>query len=134
MSKMSDIISVIDKKDLNSEVDTRKYIDLSEVKGVNEKLGKVYDQFARFTEKMHKNQPAMKDDEILETFLKDLRKLKRGSIRKNIGACIGALGIVAPAIMVALRFADKDNSKFQVKEQIEQKLADELKNGKPISV
>ena len=79
MSKMSDIISVIDKKDLNSAVDTRKYIDLAEVKGVNEKLGKVYDQFARFTEKMHKNQPAMKDDEILETFLKDLRNLLKGS-------------------------------------------------------
>lgn len=133
MSKMSDIISVIDKKDLNSAVDTRKYIDLAEVKGVNEKLGKVYDQFARFTEKMHKNQPAMKDDEILETFLKDLRKLKRGSIIKNIGACIGALGIVAPAIMVALRFADKDNRDFQVKKEIEKKLADELKKGKQIS-
>lgn len=133
MSKMSDIINVIDKKDLNSAVDTRKYIDLAEVKGVNEKLGKVYDQFARFTEKMHKNQPAMKDDEILETFLKDLRKLKRGSIIKNIGACIGALGIVAPAIMVALRFADKDNRDFQVKKEIEKKLADELKKGKQIS-
>ncbi len=133
MSKMSDIISVIDKKDLNSAVDTRKYIDLAEVKGVNEKLGKVYDQFARFTEKMHKNQPAMKDDEILETFLKDLRKLKRGSIIKNIGACIGALGIVAPAIMVALRFADKDNRKFKVKEQIEKQLAQDIKNGKLVA-
>lgn len=133
MSKMSDIISVIDKKDLNSAVDTRKYIDLAEVKGVNEKLGKVYDQFTRFTEKMHKNQPAMKDDEILETFLKDLRKLKRGSIIKNIGACIGALGIVAPAIMVALRFADKDNRKFKVKEQIEKQLAQDIKNGKLVA-
>ena len=82
---------------------------------------------------MHKNQPAMKDDEILETFLKDLRKLKRGSIIKNIGACIGALGIVAPAIMVALRFADKDNRKFKVKEQIEKQLAQDIKNGKLVA-
>lgn len=133
MSKMSDIISVIDKKDLNSAVDTRKYIDLSEVRGVNEKLGKVYEQFARFTEKMHNNKPEMKEEEILEAFLKDLRKLKRGSIRKNIGACIGALGIVAPAIMVALRFADKDNRQFKVKEQIEKKLAQDIKKGKLVA-
>lgn len=129
MSKMSDIISVIDPKDVNSAVDTRKYIDLNEVKGVNEKLSKVYDQFARFTEKMHKSKPEMKEGEILEAFLTDLRKLKRGSIRKNIGACIGALGIAAPALMVALRFLGKDNKEFQVKEQIEKQLAQDIKSG-----
>lgn len=130
MAKKSDIISVVDKKNLNSEVDTRAYIDIDEVKGVKEKLSKVFEQFSRFTEKMKEKSPKMTDDEILETFLKDLRKLKRGSIRKNIGACIAALGIVAPAIMVALRFADKNNRDFQVKKQIEKQLEQELKNGK----
>lgn len=130
MAKKSDIISVVDKKNLNSEVDTRAYIDIDEVKGVKEKLSKVFEQFGRFTEKMKEKNPKMTDDEILETFLKDLRKLKRGSIRKNIGACIAALGIVAPAIMVALRFADKNNRDFQVKKQIEKQLEQELKNGK----
>lgn len=130
MAKKSDIISVVDKKNLNSEVDTRAYIDIDEVKGVKEKLSKVFEQFGRFTEKMKNENPKINDDEILEAFLKDLRKLKRGSIRKNIGACIAALGIVAPAIMVALRFADKNNRDFQVKKQIEKQLEQELKNGK----
>lgn len=126
MSKMSDLINVVDKKNLSSEVDTRKYIDLKEIRGVNEKLGKVYAQFERFSEKMHTEKPAMKDSEILDEFLKDLRKLKRGSVRKNIGACIGALGIVAPAIMLALRFAGKDNKEFKVKAQIEKQLEQEV--------
>lgn len=130
MAKKSDIISVVDNANLNSEVDTRAYIDIDEVKGVKEKLSKVFEQFGRFTEKMKEKSPKMTDDEILEAFLKDLRKLKRGSIRKNIGACIAALGIVAPAIMVALRFADKNNRDFQVKKQIEKQLEQELKNGK----
>ncbi len=130
MSKMSDIMSVIDKKDINSQVDTRRFIDLEEVKGVNEKLGKVYEQFGRFKDKMLTEKPQMKEDEILETFLKDLRKYKRGSVIKNIGSCIAALGVVAPALMVAIRYFGKDNKEFQVKQDIEKKLAQDLKNGK----
>lgn len=129
LSKMSDIISVINSKDLNSAVDTRKYIDIEEVKGVKDKLLKLQEQLERFTDKMHKENPKMQNDEILEVFLKDLRKLKRGSILKNIGSCIGALGIVAPAIMVGMRFIDKNNRDFKVKTQIEEKLAQDIKNG-----
>ena len=75
------------------------------------------------------------EDEMLETFLKDLKKLKRASILKNIGSCIAALGVVAPALMVAVRyFGGQDNKGFKVKEDVERKLAEDLKNGKTIAV
>ena len=35
--------------------------------------------------------------------------------------------------MVALRFADKDNRQFKVKEQIEKQLAQDIKNGKLVA-
>ena len=39
-------------------------------------------------------------DKSLEAFLKNVKKVKRTSILKNMGACIGVLGVLAPAIMV----------------------------------
>jgi len=134
MAKMSDIITVIDKKNLNSAVDTRAYIDIAEVKGINEKLSKVFNQFETFKSDMLGKNPEMKETDILNTFMKDLKKLKRSSILKNIGSCIAALGIIAPGLMVAIRyFGGKENRDFQVKKEIERKLAEELKNGKPIN-
>ena len=108
MAKKSDIISTIDKK--STIIDTRKYIDITEVKGVAAKLEKLYNQFTN-------------SGETLDVFLAGVKKLKRSSILKNIGSCIGALGIAAPAIMIALRFMDKDNKEFQTKKEIEAKLA-----------
>ena len=108
MAKKSDIISTIDKK--STIIDTRKYIDITEVKGVATKLEKLYNQFTN-------------SGETLDVFLAGVKKLKRSSILKNIGSCIGALGIAAPAIMIALRFMDKDNKEFQTKKEIEAKLA-----------
>lgn len=134
MAKMSDIITVTDKKNLASAVDTRAYIDIAEVKGVNEKLGKVFKQFGEFKNSMLAKNPKMSEEDILNTFMKDLKKLKRSSILKNIGSCVAALGIVAPALMVAVRyFGDKNNRDFQVKKEIEKKLAEELKKGKAVS-
>ncbi len=144
MAKMSDIISVTDKKKpLSSDVDTRAFIDLDEIKGIKEKLGKLYDQFNSYKEKITTKQNTelslvndkskikiKTDDEILSDFLKNLRKYKRSSILKNIGTCIAALGIVAPGLMIALRFADKNNRKFKVQEEVEKKLAQDLKSGK----
>ena len=141
---MSDIITVTDKKhQLSSDVDTRAFIDLDEIKGIKEKLGKLYDQFSSYKEKIitkqntesstvnDKSKLKIKtDDEILSDFLKNLRKYKRSSILKNIGTCIAALGIVAPGLMIALRFADKNNRKFKVQEEIEKKLEQDIKNGK----
>ena len=114
------------QKDLNSSVDTRAYIDLDQVKDINEKLGKLYEQFNNFKSKA----AGKSEDEILTTFLKDLKKYKRISVLKNIGACIGALGVVCPAIMLALRFYNKDNREFKVKAQLEEQLAKDIKSGK----
>ena len=134
MAKMSDIISVVDKKDINSAVDTRKYIDIEAIKGVGEKLGKVFKQFGDYkTDALAKNDK-LTEEQMLETFLKDLKKLKRASILKNIGSCIAALGVIAPALMVAVRyFGGQDNKGFKVKEDVERKLAEDLKNGKTIT-
>ena len=144
MAKMSDLIKVTDnktptggtlsklmqklfpQKDLNSSVDTRAYIDLDQVKDINEKLGKLYEQFNNFKSKA----AGKSEDEILTAFLKDLKKYKRISVLKNIGACIGALGVVCPAIMLALRFYNKDNREFKVKAQLEEQLAKDIQSGK----
>ena len=40
----------------------------------------------------------------------------------NIGACIGALGILAPALMIAMRKFDKENQGFQVKEDLKKEM------------
>ena len=130
MAKMSDVIEVMNKKDLfNSNVDTRAYIDIDEVKGINEKLGKLYNQFNNYKNNVKTKLADKADDEILTDFLKNLRKYKRSSVLKNIGTCIGVLGVIAPAIMVGIRFADSKNKGFKVQEDIEKELTQQLKNG-----
>jgi len=105
MAKKSDIIS-LDKN--TGLVDTRKYIDLDDLKGIGAKIEKLLNQYE-------------KSGEDLDTFFKSVRKLKRGSVIKNIGSCIGALGILAPSIMLALRFFGNDKD-YQVKKDVEAKL------------
>lgn len=106
MAKDSDIISLFGKTD---KVDTRKYIDLESLRGVGAKIEKLFNQYE-------------KSGESLDDFFKSVRSLKKSAIFKNIGACIGALGILAPAIMLGLR-KDED---YQVRKDIEAKIA----NGK----
>ena len=128
MAKKSDIITTMENnnnwfnklmKKLNlphneivdpNAIDTRRFIDISDVKGVATKLQKLNHQFEN-------------SGENLDIFLKGVKKLKRSAIRTNIGSCIAALGVVAPAIMVGLRFLNKDNKEFQTKKDIEAKLA-----------
>lgn len=107
VAKRSDIISHVKNSRL---IDTRKYIDIEEVKATAKKLKKLNRQFAQ-------------SGETLNIFLDSVKKLKRTAVVKNIGACIGALGVAVPAIMVALRFLDKNNKEFQTKKDIEARLA-----------
>ena len=104
MAKNSDVISILKGTD---SVDTRRYIDLKELRGVSEKIEKLLGQYEN----------SGKD---LDEFFKAVRKLKRASVIKNMGACIGALGIVAPAIMLLMR---KFSPEYQVKKDLEAKLA-----------
>ena len=65
---------------------------------------------------------------LLEKYLNKVKSKNRAATLKNIGACIGLLGIVMPTILVAWRFMDKDNKAYQVRTDIENKLKAELAN------
>lgn len=102
-AKKSDVINCLKK---TKTPDTRKYIDLDELRNVGKKLEKLLTQYET-------------SGETLNDFLGGVRKLKKYAVLKNIGACIGALGVLAPALMLITR---KDNE-YQVKADIEKKLA-----------
>ncbi|HCB11584.1 MAG TPA: hypothetical protein DEO94_05555 [Cyanobacteria bacterium UBA11991] len=114
MAKKSDIIS-IDKS--SKKVDTRKFIPLGDnksdnfngLRGIYKKVEKLLNQYEN-------------SGQDIDTFFKAVRKLKRSSVIKNIGSCIGALGVLTPAIMLAVRFLSKDSG-YQVKKDVEAKLA-----------
>lgn len=116
MAKKSDVLPTLKDAKQADNIDYRKFIDYDEFKGVAEKLTKLQNKFEEF-----KN--ADVKEKTLEAFLDNVKKLKRRSILKNMGACIGALGILAPALMIAFRKLDKDNNAFQVKEDLKKELA-----------
>ena len=105
MAKKSDVIT-LDKA--TGKVDTRKFVNLDDLRGVGAKVEKLLKQYEQ-------------SGEDIDTFFNSVRKLKRASVIKNIGACIGALGVIAPTIMLAIRYfgGDKD---YQVKKDVEAKL------------
>lgn len=109
LAKKSDVIKTYKKTGL---VDTQQFIDLDEVKGVAQKLENLDKQFTR-------------SGESLEKFLGQTIKLKRLSIIKNIGACMGVLGIIVPGTMLAARYMGKGNTEFQVKKEIQEKMKKE---------
>ncbi len=111
MAKKSDVIPRLKislfKKD-PVIVDTRQYIDLTDLRGISNKIEKLLGQY----------ETSRQD---IETFFNQVRKLKRCSVIKNMGACIGALGIISPLIMLAVRKFG-NNSDYQVKKDFEAKL------------
>ncbi len=111
MAKKSDILPMMKTsmfKKSDTVVDTRKYVDLDDLKGFGAKIEKLLNQYEQ-------------SGEDIDTFFKSVRKLKRASVIKNMGACIGALGVLAPAIMLMIRKFG-NNSEYQVKKDIEAKL------------
>lgn len=115
MAKMSDIIPTLKKATQADDVDYRQFIDYDEFQRVASKLKKLSQKFENFKATDIK-------DKSIEAFLKNVKKAKRSSIILNIGACIGALGVLAPALMVAMRKFDKNNEGFQVKEDLKQEM------------
>ena len=122
VSKESDIIQMykepqgfLKKAKITDKIDTRKYIDLKEVEGVGEKISELHGQY----------KSALSQGEKSEEFFNAVRKLKRNSIKMNIGACILALGVITPALMLAKRFAGKDDQEFQTKKEVRDKLIQE---------
>lgn len=106
MAKKSEIIKTYKESE---KVDTQQFIDLDQVKKVGEKLQKLQQQF-------------VESKEEIEPFFKKVLSLKKASITKNIVTCSAVLGLVVPGIMLAMRFAHKDNKEFQVKKDIKAQL------------
>ena len=98
-----------------NKIDSRAFVDFDEVKGVNDKLAELYGQY----------KDAIKKGESAEDFFNKVKKLKRNSIKMNIGACIMALGVVTPAIMLLKRMTDKSGPEFQTKKEIKEQLIKE---------
>jgi hypothetical protein len=140
MAKKSDIIETVKEKtglfskakDTGS-VDNRKYIDSDDVIGIKNKLKTLYEKGQEFianeAKKAGKSISDLTDADktkYLEDYLKQVKKGNRFTTLKNIGACIGVLGLLMPSIIVAWRFADKENQEYKVRTDIENKLKAEL--------
>lgn len=110
MAKKADIIALTDKK--SGTIDTRAFLDVKDVKQLKERLGKLVDA---------------SEGKDIDEFMKQVRKLKRGSIKKNMGICIAALGIGVPLMMIASRFIIPNNREYKVKEAAAKELAKENK-------
>ena len=90
-------------------LDTRKYIDLKKVRETHSNISKLYNQFEQ-------------SGQTIDEFFNGVRKLKRGSIIKNMGSTIIALGLVLPSIMLADRLCRGDNKEFAVEKRIKNEL------------
>ena len=112
IAKKSDVLKTYGK---TNKIDTRAFVDFDEVKGINKQVNELYTQY--------KN--ALKKGETTDEFFTKVRKLKRNSINMNIGACILALGVINPAIMLLKRKTDKGGSEFQTKKEIKEELIKE---------
>ena len=105
---------IFKKAEDTGKIDTRKYINLDDVRTTHKNMAKLYEQFNN-------------SGETADEFFNGVRKLKRGSILKNIGSTIFALGIVLPSIMLADRLLKPDNKEFAVERELRTKLAEEKK-------
>lgn len=104
------------KKGIETDkIDTRKYINLKKVRGINEKIEKLYNQYKK----------ALENGKTHEQFFKKVSKLKRGSIITNIASSILALGVLTPAVMLLQRIASDDNKEFETKKRIREQLIKE---------
>lgn len=112
VAKQSDIISMYNK---TGKIDTRTFIDLEDIRGTYNKIEILYNQY----------KDAVKNGETPEKFFSKVKKLKRGSIITNIGTCILVLGVITPLVMLAKRYAGKDDKEFQTKKEIREKLVNE---------
>ena len=139
MAKKSDIVETIKEKtgwfkkakDTGS-VDNRRYIDTDDVIGIKNKLKMLYDKGQEFIQKEAENMGKTVEEltesdktQLLEKYLNKVKVGNRWATIKNIGACIGVLGLIMPGIIVTWRLIDKDNQGYRVREDIEKKLKEQ---------
>lgn len=108
-AKDSGLIKLYNKTD---KIDTRKYIDLEEIEGVNKKVEELYLQYKE----------AVAKGETSEKFFAGVKKLKRKSILTGLGTCMFALGVVTPGVMLLKRFSSDGDEEFQTKKLIREQL------------
>ena len=116
MAKKSDVLPALKNASQADNVDYRAFIDFNEFKGVAKKLDKLSGKFEEY-------KTTNVVDKGVDAFLNNVKKLKRNATLKNFGICVAFLGLFAPAFMVAVRKMDKENSGFQVKEDLKKKMA-----------
>jgi len=107
MAKKSKLIKTLKNTET---IDTRAYIDINEFKNLKNNI-----------EELYKKAPK----ENVEEYLKQVIKSKRKSVLKNMGICIGALGIAVPAIMIASRYILPNNKEYKVMEAARNQTAKE---------
>ncbi len=134
MAKKSEVIKTIKIKDKDGNVidyaiDNRKYIDTQDIIGLKDKLKLFRDKGEEFVQQeakaLKKSVEQLSEGErcaALEKYLKKVINGNRWATIKNIGACIGFLGVLMPGAIVAWRKLDKDNNAYRVREDIERKL------------
>lgn len=98
MAKKSKLIKTYQKTD---KIDTRAYIDINDFKKLKENIEELY-------------QKAPKEN--IDEYLKKVIKSKRFSVLKNLGICIGALGVAVPAVMILSRHILPNNKEYKVME------------------
>ena len=109
IAKQSDIVKLLKGTD---KIDTRAFVDMDELKGTNNKVAELFEQYKK----------ALTDGESSEQFFKKVKSLKRKSVLINIGACIMALGVITPGTMLIKRLTDKSGKEFQTKKEIKEQL------------
>ncbi len=116
-AKKSGIISTVKDKAGNTKIDTRKYIDIDEIKSLIKDL-----------ESFINNSKTGKDT---KSYLNKIKALKAGSTILNVGICCLFLGYIVPKMMYKYRKEHQGGSKdFHVKKEYEKELAE--KNSKPL--
>ena len=106
---------IFKKSEYTDKIDTRKFIDIDEVKNIYKNINSLYEQYTK----------EIANGKSSDEFFNKVKKLKRHSIITNIGTCIFALGVATPAIMLAKRFLSKDNTEFETKKQIRAQLIED---------
>ncbi len=108
-AKESGIIATIKDSSGKVKIDTRKYIDLNEIKKLTNDL-KSYIYNSKNTN--------------IDKYIKKIKNLKVASTILNVAACCIALGIIVPKIMYEYRKKHQDGKNdFHVKTQYEKELA-----------
>ncbi len=108
MAKQSKLIKTLKKSD---KIDTRAYIDITDFKNLKSNI-----------EELYKKAP----QDNIDKYLKQVVKSKRIAVLKNIGICIGALGVAVPAIMIAMRYILPNNREYKVMEMAKKENQKEL--------